>query len=162
LDAQAIRKAAIEAFNEAWTLLEKPGRTAADTEAMLEAAARSHALWLKVGSAVNDQRGQWMLARTAVEAGRKEKALSHARRTLELTHRAAPGNGGFEDFDFAFAEEIAARAFALAGEERRARQHYAEAKRLGEAIKNQEDRAEFFRQFGRGPWFGLNEPASTR
>jgi hypothetical protein len=157
MEPDAIRQAAIEAFNQAWTLLEKPRRTPAETDAMLAAAARSHALWLKAGSAVNDQRGQWMLARAAVDAGMKDKALSHARRTLELTRLARKGRDGFEDFDFAFAEEIAARAFALAGEERRARQHYAEAKRLGEAVKDDGDRAEFFRQFARGPWFGLDD-----
>jgi hypothetical protein len=160
VDALAIRKVATEAFNEAWTLLEKPARTPAETEAMIAAAARSHALWLKVGAPVNDQRAQWMLARTAVDAGMKDKALSHARRTLELTRAARTGRDGFEDFDFAFAEEVAARAFALAGEERRARQHYAEAKRLGEAVKDEGDRAEFFRQFGRGPWFGLAHEAA--
>jgi hypothetical protein len=157
VDAPQIREAAIEAFNHAWTLLEKPARTPAETEAMLAAAARSHALWLQVGSAVHDQRGQWMLARAAVDAGMKDKALSHARRTLELTYAANKGHEGFEDFDFAFAEEIAARAFALAGDQRRALQHYAEAKRLGGAVKDATDRAEFFRQFSRGPWFGLTD-----
>ena len=37
----------------------------------------------------------------------------------------------------------------------RATRHYAEAKRLGEALKDADDRKEFFRQFEREPWFGL-------
>jgi hypothetical protein len=156
VDARAIREAAMDAFGEAWTLLEKPQRTPAETDAMIEAAARSHALWLQVGQPVNDQRGHWMMARTAVDAGRTDTALAHARRTIELTATATAGHDGFEDFDFAFAEEVAARAYALAGDMARARRHYAAAKQLGEGIADEGDRTEFFSQFGLGPWFGLD------
>ncbi|MFO1185102.1 MAG: hypothetical protein U1E56_09985 [Bauldia sp.] len=155
MDAAAIRRAAIDAFHATWKLLEKADRTAAETEAMLAAAAESHALWLKVGTAVNDQRGEWMLARTAVDAGRAEAAVRHAERTLALTAAAKVGEAGFADFDFAFAEEVTARAFALAGDLARARRHYDQARRLGEAIAEEGDRTEFFRQFALGPWFGL-------
>jgi hypothetical protein len=83
-----------------------------------------------------------------------EPAMEFARRTMELTreHQAT-----LADFDLAFANEIAARAWALGGNPLRAREHYDGARRLGDAIKDDGDRAEFFRQFAGGPWFGLDE-----
>ena len=153
MDLHDVRKAAIEAHEETWQLLEKPDRTAAETEAMIAAAETSLELWAQAGTAVNAQRGHWLIARAAVDAGVPELALEHAERTLALT---ADHRSGLQDFDLAFAEEIAARAFALVGETSRAATHHAEAKRLGEAIKDDGDRKEFFRQFGSGPWFGLD------
>ncbi len=155
MSVAATRKAAIDAFNQAWEMIEKPRRTPAEDDAMIAAAERSLALWAGVGGPVNDQRGEWMIARTAVAAGRKEKALAHAQRTLALTRAALSDPTGFEDFDFAFAEEIAARAHGLSGDLDRARRHYEEAKRLGDAIADDGERAEFFRQFAIGPWYGL-------
>jgi hypothetical protein len=156
VDTTATRNAAVDAFNEAWTLLEKPGRNEVEDDAMLAAAERSHRLWLQVGEPVNDQRGEWMIARAAVDARRVDLALRHMRRVLDLTAAAAVGHGGFGDFDFAFANEVAARALALGGDVDAARRHHVKARELGAAIRNPEDRAEFFRQFRRGPWFGLD------
>jgi hypothetical protein len=147
-----MRKAAIDAHEETWQLLEKPDRSPTETAAMIAAAQTSLELWEQVGTSLNAERGHWLVARVAVDAELPELALAHARRTLALT---ADRPTGVKDFDFAFAEEVAARAFALAGNLTEAANHYAEAKRLGEGIKDVNDREEFFRQFGRGPWFGL-------
>ena len=152
MDLYDVRKAAIDAHEETWQLLEKPDRSPAETEAMIAAAQTSLVLWEQVGTSVNAQRAHWLVARVAVDAGLSELALDHARRTLALT---ADHPARLQDFDFAFAEEIAARAFALAGNVTDAANHYAAAKRLGEAIKDADSRREFFRQFERGPWFGV-------
>jgi hypothetical protein len=152
MDLNDVRKAAIDAHEETWQLLEKADRTAAETEAMIAAAETSLELWGQVGTPLNAQRGHWLIARAAVDAGLAELALEHAERTLTLT---AERPSGLEDFDSAFAEEIAARAFALSGDMPRAERHFAEARRLGEALKDVDDRKEFFRQFERGPWFGI-------
>ena len=156
MTATDIRRSAIDAHEETWQLLDKRGRTLAEDEAMMAAARLSLEHWAEVGTTVNAQRGHWLVARAAVDAGLAEPALEHAERTLALT---ADQPDGLQDFDFAFAQEVAARAFALVGDTSRAARHYAKAKRLGEAIEKEGDRKEFFRQFALGPWFGLDSPA---
>ena len=150
------RRRAIAANGEAWTLLEKRDRTAEETARMIGAAHASLAAWEIAGGPVEAQRGNWMIARAYLDAGLAEPALEYARRTMELTraHQDA-----LADFDLAFAKEIAARAWALAGNLDRAGEHHAGAKKLGEAIKDDGDRKEFFRQFAQGPWFGLDATA---
>ena len=146
------RRRAIEAHGRAWTLLEKAGRTDAETAEMIGAAHASLKAWESAGGPIEAQRGNWLVARAYIDAGLAEPALEFASRTMELTraHQTA-----LADFDLAFAKEIAARAWALAGNLSRAKEHADGARKLGEAIKNEEDRAEFFRQFARGPWSGL-------
>lgn len=158
----ASRRRAIETNNRCWTLLEKPDRTPSETTMMVETALESLRLWREAGTPVHAQRGHWMVARVAVDAGLAELAVEHARATLDLT---SAHSGELEDFDLAFAEEVAARAYALAGETGRARTHHAEATRRGQAIAGDGDRGEFFRQFNLAPWFGLatasHEPPDT-
>ena len=151
-DTESLRKLAIAAHGEAWRLLEKPDRTEAETAAMIGAAHKSHSLWQEAGGFLEDQRGNWLVARAYVDAGLAEPALEFARRTMEIT---AAHHAELRDVDRAFAKEIAARAWALAGDHARALRHHADARVLGEAIAEREDRAEFFRQFDGGPWFGL-------
>lgn len=152
-DDRAARQAAIAANGRVWRLLEKRDRTAAETAEMIAAAHASHAHWRIAGGPVEDQRGHWLIARAYVDAGLPEPALAFALRTLALTD---PHRAELADFDLAFAEEIAARAYAGAGQHDRARPHHARAEKLGKAIADPEDRAEFFRQFALPPWFGLD------
>jgi hypothetical protein len=107
------------------------------------------------GGPVEAQRGNWLVARAYASAGLAEPAIVYAKRPMELTgaHQAE-----LADFDLAFAKEIAARAWALAGNLPRAKEHYDGARKLGEAIKNEGDRREFFRQIAIGPWFGIDAP----
>jgi hypothetical protein len=143
-----------EAHAAAWRLLDKAERSEAETAAMIRAAHASLSAWEQAGGPVERQRGNWLVARAYIAAGLMEPAMEFARRTMELTreHQAT-----LADFDLAFAKEIAARAWALGGNPLRAREHYDGARRLGDAIKDDGDRAEFFRQFAGGPWFGLDE-----
>jgi hypothetical protein len=143
-----------EAHAAAWRLLDKTERSEAETAAMIRAAHASLSAWEQAGGPVERQRGNWLVARAYIAAGLMEPAMEFARRTMELTreHQAT-----LADFDLAFAKEIAARAWALGGNPLRAREHYDGARRLGDAIKDYRDRAEFFRQFAGGPWFGIDE-----
>jgi hypothetical protein len=79
--------------------------------------------------------------------------VEYARRTLDLTEAHA---SLLADFDLAFAEEIAARAWAATDDRPTAREHLARARELGAAIADAGDRKEFFRQLALGPWFGLD------
>jgi hypothetical protein len=150
-----IRAAAIAAHEEFWRLLEKPERSREEARAMIAAAHANLSAWEKIGTFVEHQRGNWLVARAYIEAGLVEPALIFARKTMEIT---AAHHQELADFDRAFAKELAARAWALAGNIVRARAHHADAHMLGEAIGNDADRREFFRQFERGPWFRLDEP----
>ncbi len=148
------RQLAVAAHGETWAFLEKAGRSVAEDDAMLSAAHASLWHWAIAGTAVHRQRGTWLVARAYVALGLSAPARRFAQRTLELT--AAHGSE-LADFDLAFAEEIAARAEALAGDLVKAASHHARARSLGEAIEQADDRTEFFRQFDAGPWFGLDE-----
>jgi len=83
-----------------WDLLEKPERTPREDEIMLLTAYASCYHWLQVGTAVNQQRGEWLIARVYTVLGRKEMALERARRCFELTEQF---DKEMEDFDRAYA-----------------------------------------------------------
>lgn len=152
-DGDGTRRAAIEAHGATWTLLEKPDRTPEETARMIALARASLAAWGKAGGPVEAQRGNWLVARVYLAAGEAEPALRYANRTIELTHAHA---AALADFDLAFAEEIAARAWAAAGDGKKAKAHREEARALGNAITDGGDRKEFFRQFEAEPWFELD------
>jgi len=146
------RDLAVAAHREAWRLLELPQRSVADDAALLTAAHVSLHHWNLAGTGVHFQRAAWLVARAYVAVGAAGPASLYAHETLRLT---ATYRGSLQDFDLAFAEEIAARAEALAGRTEIAGAHHGEARRLGKAIAEPEDREEFFCQFAAGPWFGL-------
>jgi hypothetical protein len=153
-DCDEIRSLAVAAHEECRRLLEQPERSRAEDQAMIAAAHASLNHWMRIGTFVEEQRGNWLVARAYIAVGLIEPALVYARRTMEIT---AAHHQELADFDRAFAKELAARAWALAGNLVRAKAHHADAHMLGEAIGDDADRREFFRQFEAGPWFRLKE-----
>jgi hypothetical protein len=142
------------AFNQrVWALLDKKDLSAEEAEEMVLAAHAGLALWLQAGTGVHHQRGQWLIARVYVELGRLEPARHHLQLTLALTaqHRDA-----LADFDLAFADALAARVHALAGDLAQARLAHDSAEARGNALADPEDRRVFFDQLNEGPWFGLD------
>jgi len=135
-----------------WALLEKQQRTQADDEEMLHAAHTSLFHWLYAGKPVNHQRGEWMIARVHTLLGNANEALRHAERCLQLTEQY---RGEMADFDLAFAEECAARAYALAGDVPIAIKHLRQAEQIGDSIADTEDREVFFQELNGGLWYGL-------
>ncbi len=79
---------------EVWDLLDKTNRTASDDEMMLAAAYASCYHWLQVGTGLEHQRGEWLIARVYTVLGIKEQALRHASRCLDLTERHAGSHAG--------------------------------------------------------------------
>lgn len=135
-----------------WALLGKPNRTRAEDDEMLYAAHASCYHWLQVGTGVNHQRGEWLIARVYTVLGIAVSAMRHATRCLELTH-AFPDL--MEDFDWAFAYEGIARANALTGNHTTAREYIQRAEQSGHAIKDEEDKKIFFADFNGGNWYGV-------
>jgi hypothetical protein len=146
---------------EVWRLLKNPDRTPQESERMVYDAHASCYHWLHAGTGLNHQRGEWLLARVYTVLGDGAAANRHARRCLELTDEHS---GLMEDFDFAFAFEVVARAGALLGEAEEARSYVARARQAGEKIADPEDRKVFFDDFFEYPWYGIDpgaRPANT-
>ena len=154
-DHNEIRDRAVAAEQECRRLLELPERTRAENEAMIKAAHASLHDWQRIGTFVEEQRGNLLVARAYIALGLVEPALEFGRRTMEIT---AKHQNDLPDYDRAYAKELAARAWALAGNLVRARAHHADAQMLGDAIGDNERRREFFRNFEAAPWFRLNQP----
>ena len=135
-----------------WDLLDQPTRTRDDDERMLDYAYASQAHWRFIGTALHHERSEWMLARVYAVLGQPEACLQHARRCMELLEEH---KSEMEDFDFAFAPEALARAYAIAGNKPEALKYIHMAEDAGEAIKKQDDRDTFFHQFKTGNWNGM-------
>lgn len=113
LDPASHRSLAVDLFNHVWRLLEKPDRTAAETDEMIHAAHASRFHWSRAEGSqpINLGRGEWQCSRVYAVLGRGEPALWHATRCLSF----AEGPDA-EDWDLAAACEAMARASAVAGD----------------------------------------------
>jgi DNA-binding transcriptional MerR regulator len=137
LTAEAERQLAADLFNSTWTLIETAERTPAQDDEMLHMAHASRHHWGRVGTAANVARGEWQCSRVYAILGRAEPALHHARRCLDhcLVHPE-----DLADWDEPFAHEALARAYAVAGDEPRARHHLSRARELAASIEDPDDR----------------------
>jgi tetratricopeptide (TPR) repeat protein len=135
LDPDLQRRTAADIFNFAWTLLEKPDRSAREDDLMIHAAHAQRFHWEWVGDPVNHARGEWQLARVYAVLGRAEPALHHARRCLELCEA-----NGIGDFDLAYAYEAMARAYGVTGDGDEAARFEELARRAAEEIADADDR----------------------
>jgi tetratricopeptide (TPR) repeat protein len=135
---------AAEFNNRAWELVEKADRTAEETIEMLHAAHAAAIHWQAVGTPVNLQRAENLLATACLKLGRHEQALEHAERGLALSEK----NGDAQTtFDRASALAACAKAKNAAGDGNAALPLIFEA--LAEADKlNDEERAVFDRLYG--------------
>lgn len=144
------KKFAVDLNNLVWNLLGKKDRTKQEEETMIHAAYASCFHWGKVGTAVNLQRGEWLISHVYAVLNRPEPALHHAKLCLELTKE-----NNLVDFDLAYAYESMARAFASSGKKPESQQYIKLAKEAGEKIKNKEDKDLFMSDFAAGPWYNM-------
>jgi DNA-binding transcriptional MerR regulator len=128
---------AAQLFNETWRLMEKEGRTRQDDDRMIHTAHASRYHWGQVPTATpaNLARGEWQISRVYTVLGRAEPALHHARRVLDLCQDHSIG-----DWDLAFAYEALARAHAIAGNTRQAREYTDQALAAAEDIAEDAER----------------------
>jgi hypothetical protein len=143
---------ATDFHNRTWNLLDQPVRTRDEDERMLDYAHASLAHWRVTGTAVQHERGEWMLARVYAVLGEAELSLRHALRCQELLESHIDE---MEAFDFAFAPEAMARALAIAGNKPQALKYIERAQKAGEAIQDENDRDIFFKEFNGGNWNGM-------
>lgn len=141
MDKSNHRQMAIELFNLTWDLMEKPDRTPAETDRMINAAHASRYHWEIAGEAVNIARGEWQISRVYSVVGRVEPCLYHAERCLQVTLE-----NDLVDFDLAFAYEAMARACHLSGDLMETAKFFTLGQEAGEKIKKEDDREYFFRE----------------
>jgi len=137
---------------QVWELLQKANRSASEDELMVHAAHASCYHWLKAGTGLHHQRGEWLIAHVYTELGMAEPALWHAQRCLELTNEYSDLG---KDFDRAYAYEGMARAYALKKSRDEALKYLDLAKKAGEVIANAEDKSIFMGDFNGGNWYSL-------
>jgi hypothetical protein len=111
--AKAHRWFAVEFNNQAWDLVEKANRSAEETQQMIHLAHASALHWQAVGTALNRQRGENLLATVYAAADIPKAAVWHAERCLSLSVQNAKEE---TPFDRATALGCAAKAHALAGD----------------------------------------------
>ncbi len=126
----------VDLFNRAWTLLELLERTREQDDELVHTAHASRHHWGEVGEARHLARGEWQISRVYAVLGRAEPALHHARRCLELLEATSER----DDWDLPFAHEALARAYFVGGDGEAAQRHLAQARELGAAIRDDEDR----------------------
>jgi DNA-binding transcriptional MerR regulator len=114
LDAATQRQLGVDLYNSTWALLEKPDRTAVETDELIHRAHASRWHWARVGADVNLARGEWLCSRLYATLGRGEPALWHARRCVEI-NEALPAEAR-ESWDLPAAYEAMARASVVAGD----------------------------------------------
>lgn len=135
VDAATHRALGVELYNSTWTLLEKPDRTALETDEMIHRAHASRWHWGRAGEQVNLARGEWLCSRVYAVLGRAEPALWHARRCLDIDEA-----NGIGDWDVASAYEAMARAHLVAGDRSAAAEWKTRAVGALEGIADKDDR----------------------
>ena len=135
-----------------WELLQKPGRSQSDNDEMLYAAHACTYHWKFAGTAVHQQRGEWLISHVHVALGHAKEALRHAERCFEITQA---NKSVMHDFDVAYAFEGLARANAMIGDHKIAEEFFELAQKAGNAIANEEDKSIFMGDFEGGEWYGL-------
>jgi tetratricopeptide (TPR) repeat protein len=149
---EAHRRFAKSCNQRAWELLGKTLRTPEESDELMLSAQASLYHWQQIGTALNQQRGHWLLARVYTVLHEPAGAMKHATRCLELTKANL---SEMRDFDIAYGFEAMARTYALLGDEMQAQEYYDMALRVGQGIKDPEDKRIFMDDFSKGEWFGV-------
>src|SRR5512147_3281194 len=111
-----------------WELLQKSDRSQSEDDEMLHAAHACTYHWKFAGAAVHQQRGEWLISHVHVVLGHANEALRHAERCFELTQA---NKDLMQDFDIAYAFEGIARAQAMLGDAKMAREFFDLAQQTG-------------------------------
>jgi hypothetical protein len=126
---------AIQTFNGAWELIEKPGRSADDDAEMLQRAFTSRWHWGFVGGVEQCATGDWQIAHCASLVGLGGLAQVYAQRAFDACERE-----GWTDWQRASMLEGMARAAAAAGDAAAHAKYYALAEEAVAAIEEDEER----------------------
>ena len=128
------KKMAVEFFNEAWKLLDKPDRTPDEDARMIHLAHASRLHWQFIGSAQNLAVGEWQVSRVHALLRQPDSALYHAQRSLDIAE-----HNDLSRFHLACAHEAIARALAIT-RHHSALEHVATARKIASEITDPEEK----------------------
>jgi hypothetical protein len=133
--APAHKYFAAHCFNQVWSLIDLPQRTAEQNQQMELLALSSLWHWTQREdrTAQTLSVGYWQVSRVYALLHQGENAWRYANQALQYGAECSP-------FYVAYAHEAMARAAAVLGEVARVEQHLAEARRLLEQVNNLEER----------------------
>jgi len=151
--ATAHRWFAIESNNAAWDLIEKPDRSADETEQMLHAAHAACLHWREVGEPINELRAQCLLANAYLAADNPAAALTYANKCVELSQSDPAGQ---TDFDRSTAYLCASNAYAGVGDQDQARKMQRQAIDLALQLQDAEEQQVAKQMIAAGNWYGLD------
>lgn len=136
----------VEFNNTTHRYFDKKNRTPEETEEMISYAhsALHHWKLYSGGTLANVLRGEYMVAKAYALAGKKEEALVHANKCLQL---AKDYPEELKDFDFAFANEVMALACKINKDSAGFKKYKALAEKSGNEITGKGDRNVFFKGF---------------
>jgi hypothetical protein len=132
-DSPATRALAVAGNNLAAVLEGKPERDARQTGAMLVAAEAGLTYWKLAGTWLEEERAEYRLARSQLQAGQARDAVASAQRCIAVCRRN--GAPAFEQF-FGFA--VLALAQRSAGDREASDANRAEAMRQLEGVSSEE------------------------
>src|SRR3954471_761396 len=132
--------------NRAWRLAERPSRTKAEDQEMLDAAKAAADHWQKIGDELERARAAILLGQVHALLGDGEPALHYAREAFQYvsSHDCPP-------WQHAFAHAVMANAAAANDERSLQKTHYQRAKTLGSALSDDDERALFEATFRNVP-----------
>ena len=137
---------------EVHQLLEKQNRSDEENEYMLYAAFGSAYHWKKAGTEINQQRAEWLIAHVYTVNKDQHNAMTHAKRCLELSFEFPEQ---MQDFDWGYAFECMARAYALQKNILESQAYYKKALDAGNKIADVEDRTIFMQDLTSGDWYNF-------
>ncbi len=121
-------------FNLTWDLLEKPDRSAAENEAMIQACLASLWHWSQRPESTDWERsvGAWQAARVYAVVQQADNARRYGQMALSFANNQPP-------FYQAYAYEALARAEAVAGNRNTAERHLEQARQLAGQVEKAEE-----------------------
>lgn len=121
-------------FNLTWDLLEKPDRSAAENEAMIQACLASLWHWNQRPDCTDRERsvGAWQAARVYAVVQQADNARRYGQMALSFANDQPP-------FYQAYAYEALARAEAVAGNRNTAERHLEQARQLAGQVEKAEE-----------------------
>lgn len=137
------KKQAVDTFNQTWDLLDKEDRTDEDGLLMIHKAHTSRYHWGQVESGGPKQyaTGEWQISRVYAVMGNGQSALYHGQASLRYCEE-----GALEPFDYAFAYEAIARAYALLNDKDQANAFLAKGKEVAGKIDNADNQAYYLNE----------------
>ena len=129
------RQVAVDAFNEAWALIDLPVRTPAQDRDLLAGAFTSRFHWGIVGGPEEHMVGDWLIAHVASLQGFGELAQRYASSALDLARA-----NGWADWRLASMLEGMSRASAAVGDAEARERYASEARTVLATITDTEDR----------------------